>query len=217
MFALSQEIMLQATGQDINTLLMQRFFEPLGMYSASMDHASFLEQGNIAEPHVKNGHSWRILPLKDNYYNVVAAGGIDASAHDMGKWMRFLLGHNPEVMPKKYLNRAFKPFIGLNENNKYYQRWKGHLKSSYAFGWRVHEMENPSTGAVEPIYHHGGSVNSYRNEIALFPEADLGICVLMNSHSSLAKNVIPELRAIIKNIYELSPDALASLKICKCN
>lgn len=211
MFALSQEIMLQATGQDINTLLMQRFFEPLGMYSASMDHASFLEQGNIAEPHVKNGHSWRILPLKDNYYNVVAAGGIDASAHDMGKWMRFLLGHNPEVMPKKYLNRAFKPFIGLNENNKYYQRWKGHLKSSYAFGWRVHEMENPSTGAVETIYHHGGSVNSYRNEIALFPEADLGICVLMNSHSSLAKNVIPELRAIIKNIYELSPDALASL------
>ena len=211
MFALSQEIMLRATGENINSLLIDRFFKPLGMSGTTMDHASFLENNNIAEPHVKHGNGWRTLPLKDNYYNAVAAGGIDASVHDMGKWIRFLLGHNPDVMHGSSLNKAFKPFIQLNENNKYYQRWEGHLKSSYAFGWRVHEIKNPSTGAVETIYHHGGSVNSYRNEIALFPDADLGICVLMNNHSGLAKNVIPELRALVKYIYELSPDALASL------
>ncbi|RRQ48689.1 class A beta-lactamase-related serine hydrolase [Maribacter algicola] len=211
MFALSQEVMLRATSQNINSLLIQHFFGPLGMSRTSMDHASFLKMGNIAEPHVRSGNSWRILPLKDNYYNAVAAGGIDASADDMGKWMRFLLGHNTSVMAKSNLEKAFEPFIELNENNKYYQRWEGHLKSAYAFGWRIHTMKNETTNKEETIVHHGGSVNSYRNEIALFPDADLGICVLMNNHSGLAKHVIPDLRAIVKHIYELSPDALASL------
>ncbi|PIB39154.1 serine hydrolase [Maribacter sp. 4G9] len=211
LFALSQEVMFRVTGQNINSLLMQRFFGPLGMSRTSMDHASFLKMGNIAEPHVKRGNSWRILPLKDNYYNAVAAGGIDASADDMGKWMRFLLGHNTAVMAKSTLEKAFEPFIELNENNKYYQRWEGHLKSAYAFGWRVHTLQNRTSNMEETMVHHGGSVNSYRNEIALFPDADLGICVLMNNHSSLAKHVIPDLRAIVKHIYELSPDALASL------
>lgn len=211
MFAISQEVMLQATGNTINTLLLNRFFKPLGMSGIAMDHESFLRKDNIAVPHRKNGRGWRALPLKDNYYNAVAAGGIDASSTDMGKWMRFLLGHNPSVMTKKALGQAFEPFIELRENNKYYQRWRGHINSAYGFGWRIHTIKDPLTDRQETVWHHGGSVNSYRNEIALFPDSDMGICVLMNNHSGLARNVIPDLRAIVKNIYELSPDALASL------
>ncbi len=211
MFALTQEVMLQATGKNINTLLMERFFKPLEMTGTVMDHDSFMKKGNIAVPHRKSGNGWRALPLKNNYYNAVAAGGIDASSSDMGKWMRFLLGHNASIMNKSSLAKAFEPFIELNENNKYYQRWEGHVKSAYAFGWRVHTMKNETTNKEETIIHHGGSVNSYRNEIALFPDSDLGICVLMNNNSRLARTVIPELRDIVKHIYELSPDALASL------
>ncbi|MEB8389512.1 hypothetical protein OO012_20100, partial [Rhodobacteraceae bacterium KMM 6894] len=44
-------------------------------------------------------------------------------------------------------------------------------------------------------------VNNYRNEIAVYPEADLGICVLLNSNSRLAKKVIPDLHKIVKDIY----------------
>ncbi|MDC6389622.1 serine hydrolase [Maribacter sp. PR1] len=211
MFALSQEVMLKATGKDINTLLMDRFFMPLGMSNISMDHESFSRKENIAKPHAKRGKGWRVLPLKGNYYNAVAAGGIDASPTDMAKWMRFLLGHNPSVMSKRNLDTAFNPFIDLNENNKYYQRWEGHVKSSYAFGWRIHTMKNKITDKEETIWHHGGSVNSYRNEIALFPESDLGICVLMSNNSRLARTVVPDLREIVKQVYELTPEALASL------
>lgn len=211
MFALSQEVMLKATGKDINTLLMDRFFKPLGMSHISMDHESFSRKKNIAEPHAKRGKGWRVLPLKGNYYNAVAAGGIDASPTDMAKWMRFLLGHNPSVMSKKNLDKAFNPYIDLNENNKYYQRWEGHVKSSYAFGWRIHTMRDKTSKKDETIWHHGGSVNSYRNEIALFPESDLGICVLMSNNSRLARTVIPDLREIVKQVYELKPEALASL------
>lgn len=202
MYSLSQEVMLKATGKDTKTLLKNRFFKPLGMSTVSMNHKTLTEAENVAMPHSRRRSGWRSLPLRNRYYNAVAAGGINASSLDMAKWMRFLLGHNPEVMQKDAVAEVFQPFIAVNNHNKYYQRWKGHLKSSYGFGWRIHKFQDTADSTKEfTIWHHGGSVNSYRNEIAVYPEADLGICVLLNANSKLARTVIPDLREIVRNIY----------------
>lgn len=202
MFALSQEVMLKATGQEIHTLLNNRFFKPLGMSTVSMNHEALTNAENVAMPHSRRQNGWKSLKLKNRYYNAVAAGGVNASSLDMAKWMRFLLGHNPELMQKLAIEEVFKPFITFKNNNKYYQRWPGHLKSSYGFGWRIHQFQDMDTSKEITIWHHGGSVNSYRNEIAIYPEADLGICVLINSNSKLARTVIPDLHKIVKNIYD---------------
>lgn len=201
MFSLSQEVMRKATGKDTKTLLNDRFFQPLGMATVSMNHQSLTEAENVALPHSRSRSGWRSLPLRNRYYNAVAAGGINASSLDMAKWMRFLLGHNPEVMPKAAVQEVFKPFIELNGNNKYYQRWPGHVQSSYGFGWRIHQFQDTEANKEITIWHHGGSVNNYRNEIAVYPEADLGICVLLNGNSKLARTVIPDLHALVKSVY----------------
>ncbi|MDB4292846.1 beta-lactamase family protein [Maribacter sp.] len=201
MFALAQEIFLKTAGADVKMVLQNRFFTPLGMTTVSMDHETLVQGVNVAVPHGKGGAGWRNLPLKDRYYNAVIAGGIDASALDMAKWMRFLLGHNQEVMKKEAIAESFQPVIALRDNNKYYQRWSGHLKSAYGFGWRIHTFEDVDTKEDVTIWHHGGSVNNYRNEIAIYPKADLGICVLLNSNSSLASTVIPDLYALVKRSY----------------
>jgi len=210
MFALSQEVMYKATGENIQDLLSDRFFEPLGMFRVSMDNETLMSYENIAIPHRKTKTGWNTLKLTDRYDNAVAAGGVNASSEDMAKWMRFLLGHKPEVMKFTAIKEVFQPMVTYTNRNKYYQRWPGHLDSSYGFGWRIHTFENEETGDVETIWHHGGSVNSFRNEIALYPESDLGICVLINSNSKLAKSVIPHLRKIIKMIYQQSPNELTS-------
>ncbi|WP_291959575.1 serine hydrolase domain-containing protein [Maribacter sp.] len=202
MFSVSQEVMLKATGKDIKTLLTDKFFEPLGMNSVSMDHKTLINTENIALPHVRRGHRWRTVLPRDNYYNAIAAGGINANSEDMAKWMRFLLGHNPDVMSKDAMAQVFKPFVELKGHHKYYQRWPGHVSSGYGLGWRIHTVKENDNAPEEIIWHHGGSVNNYRNEIALFPESDLGICVLINGPSKLVKTVIPDLRAIVKSIYE---------------
>lgn len=201
MFSLSQEVLRKVTGKDTKTLLKERFFKPLGMTAISMNHKTLTETENVAMPHAQGRRGWRSLPLRNRYYNAVAAGGINASSLDMGKWMRFLLGHNPEVMAKDAIAEVFKPFIAVNNHNKYYQRWPGHLQSSYGFGWRIHEFQDAETNKKFTIWHHGGSVNNYRNEIAVYPEADLGICVLLNGNSKIARTVIPDLHKIVKNIY----------------
>ncbi len=204
MFSLSQEVFKKATGNKITTTLANRFFKPLGMSTVSMDYNVLNKSNNVALPHVKRGKNWKSLPLTNKYYNAVAAGGINASSLDMAKWMRFLLGHNPEVMPKKAIEEVFHPFVALKGQSKYYQRWEGHIKSYYGFGWRIHEFKKEDSKKITKMWHHGGSVNNYRNEIAMFPEEDLGICVLLNGNSRLAKHVIPDVHKIVESVYKLS-------------
>lgn len=200
MFALSQEVFQKATGKDVKTSLQNRFFTPLGMTSISMNHKDLLKAKNVALPHTRRKKGWKSLPLKDGYYNAVVAGGINASSLDMAKWMRFLLGGNPEVLPSAIIEKAFKPFIEIDYNNKYYQRWTGHKQSHYGFGWRIHTYQESASSPEKTIWHHGGSVNNYRNEIALFPDANIGICVLLNGNSRIAQTVIPDLYHLIKTL-----------------
>lgn len=216
MFALSGEIMQKTTHQDISTLLNNRFFKPLEMNTVSMDYQTLEDTKNVALPHSKSRNSWKPLKLNHNYYNAIAAGGINASALDMAKWMELLLGHHPEIINKSVLQEAFNPFIEIKENNKYYQHWPGHLSSYYGFGWRIHKfLEN---NEEKTMLHHGGSVNSYRNEIAVYPDSDLGICVLLNSNSKLAKTVIPDIYKIVTDVFsktssktDLAKNAFATL------
>ena len=212
MFSLSAEMMRKVTGEGIADALQNRFFNPLGMCSTTTDYEILSHSPDIALPHVRTRRGWRSTKLTNSYHNAIAAGGINASAGDMAKWMRFLLGHNPEIMDKAALKEAFNPFVSLSENNKYYQRWPGHLRSYYGFGWRIHKFEEPDTEKEYTILHHGGSVNHFRNEIAVYPESDLGICVLLNSNSGLARTVIPDLYAIVQKIYAKKPSKVPSIK-----
>lgn len=208
MFALCGEIMRKATGKEISTSLKNRFFTPLGMCSTSMDYNTLKQTINVAMPHAKKGKGWRTLKLTDNYFNAIAAGGINASAHDMARWMRFLLGHNPEVLEPSTIKEAFTPFIEITGHHKYYHKWPGHEKSFYGFGWRIHKFTEDN-GSEKTIWHHGGSVNNYRNEIAVYPEEDLGICVLMSNNSKIARTVIPDLYQIVKEVYRTNTHDIA--------
>jgi len=202
MFALSGEVMQKVTGKHISTLLQDRFFAPLNMHSASTDYETLMKGNNIAKPHSKRRNYFVSRSLTNSYDNAIAAGGINASALDMAKWMRFLLGYNTEVMNTTAIAEAFEPQIEINIGRKYYKRWPGHKTSYYAFGWRIHKFEDQANQKETTMWHHGGSVNSFRNEIALYPESDLGICVLLNSNSRIARNVIPDLHQIVKRVYE---------------
>lgn len=201
MFALSSEVMLKATGEDIVTSLDEGFFKPLEMCSTNMSFEGMAAIENVALPHSPRGKGYRTLKLRDSYYNAVAAGGINSSASDMAKWMQFLLGKNPEIMTSSAIEEVFNPVIEIKGHQKYYQRWPGHLASYYGYGWRIHTYLD-ETKQEKTIWHHGGSVNNYRNEIALFPADKLGICVLFNSNSRLSKTVIPDLQEIVASIFE---------------
>ncbi|WP_238389976.1 serine hydrolase domain-containing protein [Arenibacter aquaticus] len=210
MFALCGEMVQKATGQELKTVLTNRLFNPLGMCSTTMDYNTLAKTENVALPHVHRGRGYKTLPLTNRYFNAIAAGGINASAIDMAKWMRFLMGYNPEIMDRADLKETFTPFIEIKGSRKYYQKWPGHKSSYYAFGWRIHKYLDNGSNSEKTIWHHGGSVNNFRNEIAIYPENELGICVLLNSTSKLAKTVIPDLHKIVNKKYGRQAAQIAS-------
>lgn len=203
LFALSGEMMKKVTGKEITTSLEERFFKPLEMCSTTMDYAALNTIENKAKPHVRSRRGWRSGKLTDSYYNAVAAGGINSNAADMAKWMQFLLGQRPDIMTTQELQETFRPVIEIPGRQKYYHRWPGHMASYYGFGWRIHTYQQGDTGVESTMWHHGGSVNHFRNEIAVFPDEDLGICVLMNNQSRISQRVIMDLYRIVQEIYEL--------------
>ncbi|WP_435622556.1 serine hydrolase domain-containing protein [Flagellimonas sp.] len=200
LFALSGEMMERVTGQDITTSLEERFFNPLEMCATTMDFDALKKTENKANPHVRYRRGWRSGKLTNSYFNAVAAGGINSNAEDMAKWMQLLLGHRPDVMGREALQEAFTPFVKIPGRQKYYQRWPGHTASYYGFGWRIHKYRPNDLEVENTIWHHGGSVNHFRNEIAVFPEEDLGICVLLNNQSKIAQRVITDLYSIVQEV-----------------
>ncbi len=201
-FALSGKIIEQATGKTLKEVINEKIFLPLHMNTASASYEALTKSDNIALPHRLIKHGWQPVKLNEKYYNAIAAGGINASISDMGKWLKFLLGNNPEVMMPKTMSTVFNPTIQVTGKSHYYQRWPGYISSSYGFGWRIHKYKDETTNEPYTIIHHGGSVNDYRSEIAIYPKEDLGICVLFNSPNTIAPHCIPDLYNIIQEIIE---------------
>lgn len=199
-FALSGKIIEQVTSHALAEVIHEKIFDPLHMNTASASFEALKDADNIAVPHRKSRGRWKPVKLNHKYYQAISAGGVNASVTDMAKWMKFLLGSNPEVLHPKMINRVFNPVIEIGGRSKYYQRWKGHLKSYYALGWRVHTFKEKASEKPKIMVHHGGSVNNYRSEIAIFPEEDLGICILFNSPTSYAKEAIPKISEIYAEV-----------------
>ncbi len=201
-FALSGEIIERITGKPLREVIKDRIFSPLQMETASASYEALEHSNNVAMPHQRVRRGWRPTKINKKYYNAIAAGGINASAIDMGKWMKFLLGNNPDVLMTKTMEEVFSPMVQVGGRRNYYQRWPGYKASYYGLGWRVHEFDDANTGELNKVIHHGGGVNNYRSEIAIYPNEDLGICVLFNSPNKMAKDCIPKIRKILQEILD---------------
>lgn len=182
-----EKILESQTNTSFNTLLHEKVFEPLAMDQTSVNYDGIKYSGNTAIPHIFRSRSLgRVpVPINEKYYNAVSSGGINASASDVGKWLLLLTGHHPEVISKEALEDIYKPFATIH-NRRYSRYWDGVNRSHYAMGWRV--LDNDG----QKIVYHGGYVNGYRSEIAFAPEDGVGICILLNTHSSYPSEVIPE-------------------------
>ena len=95
--------------------------------------------------------SFETLNFNKKYYNAIAAGGVNASTEDMGKYMKMLLGYRPDVLSPMGLEEVFKDRVQVGGRRNYYQRWPGYKSSHYALGWRHHTFEDETTGETKNI------------------------------------------------------------------
>ncbi len=184
-FALAGEAMEATTGKPFNQLLQERIFQPANMRNASADQRSMLKNSNIAWPHERTRHGLRPVPITSRYYNAAPAGGINASAADMGQWLLVLLGKHPNIVPPEVLDEVFRPRVRTDGEKRYSRLWNQPITPYYALGWRV------LAGETDTIIYHGGYVNHFRAEIAFDRRERLGVCVLFNTETPLSSTAIP--------------------------
>lgn len=186
-YSIIENIMEIQTQKDFNSLLHEKLFSPLEMHSASTTYDGIFQSDNRASPHIYHSRArGRVpVPISRKYYNAVSSGGINASISDMGQWLLLLTGHYPDVISKETLQEIYEPLATIR-NQRFSRHWDGVNESYYGLGWRT--LDNHG----QKIVYHGGYVNGFRSEIAFSPDDEIGICIIINTHSRYPLKVIPE-------------------------
>ena len=180
MFSVVGEVAKATTELSYGELLDSLIFKPLAMEDASVGYKAMLANDNKGYPHVpttKRGKRvWESGDIRKNWYNVAPAAGVNASISDMAIWLNAMLGHYPDVLPKRVLHEIFKPHIPLPDDSRYYDSWApGLTKASYGMGWRIFDYNK------HKIVYHGGWIQGYRPEMGFCPKEDVGIVFLTNA------------------------------------
>ncbi|MFT9099346.1 MAG: serine hydrolase domain-containing protein [Zymomonas mobilis subsp. pomaceae] len=171
-FDTAHEIVERVTGQSYAQAVRRYLFLPLGMYSASIGREALVNSLDWAEPHTGQ----HVKVVNENYYRIPAAGGVNSSILDLGRWMRAQMGMDPETLPPALLNRLHQPQINTGT-------WKG--------GPVDHAMDDAAYAMAFRVYHyrghlmvgHRGAVSGYRSLILFDPKLKSGVAALWNSES----------------------------------
>jgi beta-lactamase class C len=184
-YSLIDTVVRVKLGKSYRELLSERIFAPLGMTDASLDLSSMIKNSDVAYPHRIVRGKYVTSGLNPRYYNVAPAAGVNASISDLSKWLKALLGANPQVIDSSIINRICTPLVNT-PLKKYAKRWGDVESQQYSLGWRIFKYMGHT------IIYHGGFVQGYRAEIAFCPEEKTGIVFLQNSPNALAAESVPE-------------------------
>jgi len=176
-----------ADEQSYAASVQERLFDPLKMDGASFGKENLIADGNWAQSYRrKRGGLWQAVSVKQPYYDVPAAGGVNANLIDMSKWLAAQLGNSPEVLSSTTLSRLQAPQVNTPREQRRV-RYMQHISDThYALGWRVYEY------AGTKVINHSGSVEGYGAQIALIPEKGVGIVLLTNSKIKEFWRVLPK-------------------------
>ena len=186
MYSMIGDAMTAATGKSYKNIIEERLLKPLDMNDASVGMQSMLTTSNVAMPHIRTRKGWAPVKIKDSYYKVLPAAGVNASISDMAQWLRAQMGYRTDILPQAVLNEVHAPVIRSPEEATGAPWRRERLKSAhYGLGWRVF------TYAGRPLVYHAGGVQGYRSEVAYLPEEKVGIVVLSNSDARMSGIIVP--------------------------
>ncbi len=186
-FSVVEKVMENNTEKTFDELLKERLFVPAGMCNASSSYTEIIQNTNVALPHTFNHYAeaYKLVPIHKNYYNVAAAGGVNASISDMGEYLKVLLGLRSDIISKQALEAIYNPMICTSTEDVNVNYWDGVTDSFYGKGYRIIEYRGRT------LIYHSGNVNQYKSELLVDREHGIAVCALFNAPNSVSPVVIP--------------------------
>jgi len=172
----SSEIIESVSGIPYKSVVQERIFGPLGMTTASTTLEGLQRSQSWARPHGR--HGTRINRVKETYYRVPAAAGVNSSVKDLAKWMTAQMPAE-EKIPAAQLTKMQTSYVNTPREQRYMRRKFGALENAhYGLGWRTY------TYAGHKVIGHRGGVQGYRALVLFDPEQRSGIAMMWNSPHS---------------------------------
>jgi beta-lactamase class C len=185
-FGMIGDVVLARTGDFFYRMVDKRIFYPLGMTTASYGRAALETSKSWARPHRASSRGWVPFEPNETYYRVAPAAGVNASLHDMEKWLIAQMGGRQDVLPKSLLDVLHTPGIATPTELHATPWRRARLTAAhYAMGWRVYEY------AGETLIFHAGAVAGYRTMIGFFPKYHVGVVTLWNSPGAVPSGLMP--------------------------
>ncbi|MBI1360699.1 MAG: serine hydrolase [Alphaproteobacteria bacterium] len=185
-FNMIAKVIEVATGRSYAEELRSHLIEPLGLTNVSVGLAGLKSSGNWAHPHRRRHNAWEPVAVKQAYYEVPAAGGVNASITDLATWMIAQMGGRPDVLPEPLLDDLRKPRVSTPAETRRAHYLKMPVKSTqYGLGWRTYSY------AGHKLVTHSGGVEGYFSQISWLPESRDGIVILSNTRGARAGKILP--------------------------
>jgi len=187
-FALIGDITYAVSGDFFYHQVEKRLFHPLGMDTATYGRDALEASKSWARPHAHTAHGWVPIGIRESYYHVPPAAGVNASIKDMSQWLIAQMGGRTDVLSESILTTLHTPLV-QTPTERHVSPWRKARVSdaSYALGWRVFDY------AGETVVFHAGAVQGYRAMIAFVPKDRFGVVLMWNCESALPSGLLPML------------------------
>jgi CubicO group peptidase (beta-lactamase class C family) len=177
MFLVAGEIVPRVTDDSWDDFIDHRIFTPLGMDRSNTSLVALETMANVAAPHrLVDGE---IVPIPhDDIDNMAPAGSINSSANDMARWLLLQTGNGSfggeQIVDPAGISETRKPhnLLQVSDRAKELNPWT-HF-SAYGLGWSLSDYRG------RLVVSHGGGLPGMVAYVALLPEENLGIAVLVN-------------------------------------
>jgi CubicO group peptidase (beta-lactamase class C family) len=189
LYSVAGEVIETLSGQTWEEFVQTRILDRIGMTESNVLHSAAGHGANVAAPHAPvNGKLKQIAPFASD--NTNPAGGINANAVDIAKWMTVQLDSGRVAVGDRLFSRATTKELWNIVTPKPISEPPDYLKATrtnfygYGLGFNVQDYRG-----IKMMTHTGG-LPGYVSRIAMIPELKLGVAVFTNQESGDAFNAI---------------------------
>jgi CubicO group peptidase (beta-lactamase class C family) len=199
LYAVAGEVIAKAAGRSWETFVTDRLLKPVGMTDASIGIVDSTS-GDVSAAHALIEGRGQV-PITFSWdLNTAPAGGLNASASDMARWMLFQLGEGSidgiRLLPAEALRETHEPQIVIPTTPAFRSSRNVEYFAAYGLGWQVMDYRG------HPAIWHSGSAAGMPAYMILMPKDRIGIFVVLNSnppvplHGAIASRIADALLGV---------------------
>ncbi len=183
LYLVAGRVIEAVSGQSWEDFVSTRILAKVGMHDTNVRHSAAAEGGNVAATHARvDGVVRPIAPFVSDSVN--PAGGVNASAEDIAKWLLVQLSGGTladgsrlfSPATARQLTRLVTP-IPFNDPPQELAPLKMNF-NGYALGVNVRDYRG------HKMLTHTGGLPGYVSRVVMIPDAAVGVAVLTNQEST---------------------------------